>query len=126
VLVHHVNHPVAKSPKGEQENEQNKGEEDILAVISNEHFLFRGGARIIEGHRVISGGDSIHDSGVCSFASWKVSFIIVPAMSAVKLKTHLILGSRAKTLSEIIMRCSFLMGGLTKAEGNSGNRDVDI
>jgi hypothetical protein len=39
VLVHHVNHPVAKSPKGKQENEPNKGEEDILAVIGDEHAL---------------------------------------------------------------------------------------
>jgi hypothetical protein len=30
VLVHHVNHPVAKSPKGKQENEPSVGRVFIL------------------------------------------------------------------------------------------------
>src|SRR4029077_9095053 len=76
VLVHHVNHSVAESPKSKQQDEQNEGEEDVPAIISNEHFLFRGGARIIERHRMLFGGGSIHDSSVYIFASWKVSFIL--------------------------------------------------
>jgi hypothetical protein len=42
VLVHHVNHPVAESPKGKQQDEEEEGEDDVLAVISDEHTLFNG------------------------------------------------------------------------------------
>jgi hypothetical protein len=64
VLVHHVNHPVAESPKSKQQDDQNEGEEHVPAVVSDEHFLSRGGARIFVWYRMLSGSCSIHDSGV--------------------------------------------------------------
>ena len=43
VLIHHVDHPVAKSPQGKQQDEKEKGEEDVLAVVGDEHaFGFAG------------------------------------------------------------------------------------
>ena len=42
VLVHHVNHPVAESPKGKQQDEEEEGEEDVLAVVSDEHAFLGG------------------------------------------------------------------------------------
>jgi hypothetical protein len=64
VFIHYVNHPVAKSPKGKQRDEQDEGEENVPAIISNEHLLFRGGARIVEWNRMVSRRCSIHNNGV--------------------------------------------------------------
>jgi len=40
VLVHDINHPVAESPKGKQQDKEEEREEDVLAVVSDEHTLF--------------------------------------------------------------------------------------
>jgi hypothetical protein len=42
VLVHHVNHPIAESPKGKQQDEEEEGEQDILAVVSDKHAFLGG------------------------------------------------------------------------------------
>ena len=70
VLVHHVNHPVAESPKSKQQDEQNEGEEHVPPVIRDEHFLSGSGARIVEWYRMVSGRCRIHDSLVCGFTEF--------------------------------------------------------
>jgi hypothetical protein len=42
VLVHHVNHSVAESPKEKQRADDAKGECHALAVVGNEHALLIG------------------------------------------------------------------------------------
>ena len=42
VLVHHVDHPVAEAPEGKQQDEEDECEEDIPAVVRDEHALSRG------------------------------------------------------------------------------------
>ena len=40
VLVHHVNHSVAESPQSKQQDKEEKGEQDVLAVsVTNMPFL---------------------------------------------------------------------------------------
>jgi hypothetical protein len=40
VLIHHVNHSVAESPQSKKQDEEAKGESDILSVFSDEHAFF--------------------------------------------------------------------------------------
>ena len=40
VLIHHVNHSVAESPQSKKQDEEAKGESDILSVFSDEHVFF--------------------------------------------------------------------------------------
>jgi hypothetical protein len=40
MLIHHVDHPVTKSPQGKQQNEEEKGEENVLAVVGDKHAFF--------------------------------------------------------------------------------------
>src|SRR4051812_21103835 len=42
VLVHHVDHPVAKAPKSEEEDEEEEGEGDIAAAFEHKHSAPRG------------------------------------------------------------------------------------
>jgi len=37
MFVHHVDHPVAKSPKRKQEDEEEEGESDFASVFEHEH-----------------------------------------------------------------------------------------
>ena len=46
MFVHHVDHPVAKSPEREQQDEGDEGEEDVPSIIQHEHAAFRRKARI--------------------------------------------------------------------------------
>ena len=45
VLVHHIDHPVAKSPERKEKDEKEKGEGDVAAVLEHEHAA-PGGVRI--------------------------------------------------------------------------------
>ena len=47
VLVHYVNHPVTESPKEKQRTDENKRDDQILAVIRDEHTL------LVCAHRVL-------------------------------------------------------------------------
>ena len=42
MFVHDVDHPVTKSPQSEEQNEEEEGEEDVLAVVRNKHAFFGG------------------------------------------------------------------------------------
>jgi hypothetical protein len=50
VLVHHVDHPVAKPPEGEERDEQGEGKENAPAAFDDEH-AFLGGTHS-KGNRV--------------------------------------------------------------------------
>src|SRR5882724_3352219 len=60
MFVHHIDHPVAKSPQGKQEDEEDKDEQDVSAVLQNEHAFFRGEARI-ERSRSMFGSRNVHN-----------------------------------------------------------------
>jgi hypothetical protein len=40
MLVHHVNHPIAKAPKQKQGADKEKGNEKALAVLGGENGVF--------------------------------------------------------------------------------------
>src|SRR5205823_8158355 len=42
VLVHHVDHAVAKAPKRKEEDEKEEGEGDVSSVLDHEHAAARG------------------------------------------------------------------------------------
>jgi hypothetical protein len=43
MFVHDVDHPVAESPKGKEQDQEKEGEEDVLSVVRDEHTFFNGG-----------------------------------------------------------------------------------
>jgi hypothetical protein len=42
VLIHHVNHPVAKSPESKEQKEEEKDKKDVLPVTRHEHAFLLG------------------------------------------------------------------------------------
>ena len=41
VLVHHIDHPVAESPKRKEEDQKHENEEDVAAIFQHEHAPLR-------------------------------------------------------------------------------------
>jgi hypothetical protein len=76
MFVHHVDHPVSKTPEGEEKDEEDEGEEHIPPVIGDEHLFLASGARI-EQDGMMFGSRSVHDNVSFQYRTTAVSLYFV-------------------------------------------------
>src|ERR1700736_4865443 len=59
VFVHYIDHAITESPKGKQEDEKHKDEQDVSAVLQDKHAFFWAETRI-ERRRPVFERGSVH------------------------------------------------------------------